>query len=542
MSHLTKIYFLLKAVLVQVKEWFLDYWRVWPWYKRVVAIIGPIAILILAIKILPTENPVEVAVDTPKFVVLARVTDLSNKTTPVPLVGQVTSVNEATIRAESSGRLTHVYRKLGDRVVAGQVIAEFENSGERASVLQAEGAYEAAKAARDIAQINSANTSVGIGDTKTNTLNAINSSYSTMDDLVRSKTDTAFSDPRSENPKLKVLVPDSALQTRVENERMTIEKLLTARAVRNSSLSVDSDLLSEIQKVQTEAQTVKNYLDNLNSVYVKSLPDQNFSQASLDAQKAVLNAGRATIAGTLTSLSASKVALQNGLASEEIAGRTTGDSSPNAASADASVKSAQGAYLAAVSRLEKTIIRSPISGTLNSLSIETGDYVAPTSQVAVVSNNGALEVLAYVSGDDASRITIGAPVKINSNIKGIVTRIASAIDPVTKKIEVRVGILDEKAGLINGQSVRIEVSGPTTAVPALAMASQVKIPLSAVKITPRESYVFTVSASSTLQRVDIQLGTLLGDEVEIVSGLTGDMIIVKDARGLKEGQVVSVNE
>jgi RND family efflux transporter MFP subunit len=451
-------------------------------------------------------------------------------------------VNEATIRAESSGRLTHVYRKLGDRVVAGQVIAEFENSGERASVLQAEGAYEAAKAARDIAQINSANTSVGIGDTKTNTLNAINSSYSTMDDLVRSKTDTAFSDPRSENPKLKVLVPDSALQTRVENERMTIEKLLTARAVRNSSLSVDSDLLSEIQKVQTEAQTVKNYLDNLNSVYVKSLPDQNFSQASLDAQKAVLNAGRATIAGTLTSLSASKVALQNGLASEEIAGRTTGDSSPNAASADASVKSAQGAYLAAVSRLEKTIIRSPISGTLNSLSIETGDYVAPTSQVAVVSNNGALEVLAYVSGDDASRITIGAPVKINSNIKGIVTRIASAIDPVTKKIEVRVGILDEKAGLINGQSVRIEVSGPTTAVPALAMASQVKIPLSAVKITPRESYVFTVSASSTLQRVDIQLGTLLGDEVEIVSGLTGDMIIVKDARGLKEGQVVSVNE
>ena len=36
-----------------------------------------------------------------------------------------------------------VYKKLGDYVNAGEVIAEFENSGERAQVLQAEGAYDA---------------------------------------------------------------------------------------------------------------------------------------------------------------------------------------------------------------------------------------------------------------------------------------------------------------------------------------------------------------------------------------------------------------
>ena len=69
-----------------------------------------------------------------------------------------------------------------------------------------------------------------------------------------------------------------------------------------------------------------------------------------------------------------------------------------------------------------------------------------------------------------------------------------------------------------------------------------KIPLSAVKITPRETYVFTLSATNTLEAVQVELGTLLGDEVEIKSGLTGDMQIVKDARGLKTGEVVSVNQ
>ena len=59
----------------------------------------------------------------------------------------------------------HVYtNNLETLLWAGQVIAEFENSGERASVLQAEGAYDAAKAARDLARINQGSATVSLSE------------------------------------------------------------------------------------------------------------------------------------------------------------------------------------------------------------------------------------------------------------------------------------------------------------------------------------------------------------------------------------------
>ncbi len=538
MKHLQKIFLLLKAIGNQIIQWFLEL----PPYKRVVAVLGSLAIIFIAAKVLPSKKVEEVVADTPKGVMLASVSDLSNKSVAVPLVGQVTSVSEAVIRAESSGRLTKVYKKLGDRVAAGQVIAEFENSSERAAVLQAQGAYEAAKAARDIALINTANTSVGVNDTKTNTLNTINSSFATMDDIIRAKTDVAFTDPRTDSPRLKILLPDFVLQTKIENERKEIEKILVARFSKNMTLTTDSDLVSEIQKVQSEVQTIKNYLDDLSSAYVKAMPNEVNSQAMLDGQKAMVGVGRSTVSGTLTALTASKVALQNSLAGEEIAGRTTGDKNPNTASVDAQVKTAQGGYLAALSRLEKTIIRSPISGTLNSLTIDTGDFVSPTAQVAIVSNNGALEVMTYVTNEDLDEVKVGSKVKINSDSKGIVTRVAGAIDPVTKKIEVRIGITEGETKLINGQSVRVEISNNSTEKnnTKVVVNDLIKIPLASVKITPRESFVFTVDASNTLQAVPVVLGTLFGDEVEIRGGLDQGMIIVKDARGLKPGENVSI--
>jgi multidrug efflux pump subunit AcrA (membrane-fusion protein) len=536
-THLQKIVFLFKAIGRQITSWFLEL----PPYKRVMAVAGVILIIIIASRILPSAAKEEELVDMPKSVTLASVYDLSNKTTSVPLVGQVTSTNEATIRAESSGRLTKVYKKLGDKVYAGQVIAEFENSGERAAVLQAEGAYESAKAGRDIALINSANTTLGIDDIKTNTINTINSTFTTIDDIVRAKTDVAFTDPRTENPRLKVLIPDSILQSSIEQQRNQIEKMLVARFTKNLAMNNNSDLIAELQKVQAETQIVKNYLDDLGNAYVKALANQEFSQSSLDVNKSIVGGSRSAISGTLSSLSGAKVALQNGIAAESIAGRTTGDKSPNTASVDAQVKTAQGGYLSALSRLEKTIIRSPITGTLNSLTIDTGDYVTPSAQVAVVSNNGALEVVTYITSEDIKRVQVGGVVNINGKLKGVVTRIASAVDPITKKIEVRVGISEEGAQLVNGQSVRVEVGGESVSNVKVIASQIIKIPLSAVKITPRESYVFTLSGSSTLVSVPVELGTLLGEEVEIVTGLTPDLMIVKDARGLKAGEEVTVN-
>lgn len=517
----------------------------WTWYReqplwRQITEAVVIVVAVIAISSLGGEESAAQATKSPRTVELAQVSDLANSDTSLSLLGTVTSTSEATIRSESSGKLTRVYKKLGDGVTAGQIIAEFENSGERAAVLQAEGSYDAAKAAREIARINSGTTNTSLAETKNTVLNTIASAYINMDDAIRVRTDSAYTDPRTADAKWNVLVPDSMLTLSLEAKRKTIETQLVNRDKRNRTLSTASDLISELNTIQTEAQTIKTYLDDMATAYSKAVPDTTYSQAQIDAGRAGVSAARSSIAATLSSITGSRTSLNAAIAAQEVAGRTTGDTSSEIATADASVKQALGAYNAALSRLEKTIIRSPISGTLNSISIETGDFISSFTEVAVVSNNGALEVLAYVTEDDAKRISVGSEVLIDGTAKGVITRVASAIDPRTKKIEVRVGITDRNAALVNGQSVRIAITKEKKTTGTLT--GPLKIPLSALKLTPSGAYVFIVNASSSLETVPVKEGAILGEEIQILSGLTGAETIVTDARGLKAGMTVTVKE
>lgn len=534
-THIKKISIYGKGIYKQLLSMFLELPR-----NKQVAVVGVAMVILYGVIHLFTSNSekAEDIIKSPRSVVLRSVSEITNKESSVPLLGIVTSTSEATIRSESSGKLTRVYKKLGDYVYAGEIIAEFENSAERAQVQQAEGAYEAAKASRDISKINNNTTISSLADSKTNALNTLSNAYTAMDDAIHTKTDSAFSDPREINAKFLPIVPSMSLIYSLETTRVEVEKMLTARSIRNKTLTTSDDLASEIVTMQKEVTFIKTYLDDLATAYSKSIPDSRFSQATLDNSKASINITRSTLSGILSSLSGAKTSLTASTNAEaSISG--TGTYSGSTGAVDAQVKQALGLYNGALSRLEKTIIRSTITGTLNSLNIQTGDFITQFSEVAVVSNNGALEVVTYVTDDDAKRIQTGNTVSIAPNIQGVITRIASGIDPTTKKIEVRVGILSKSQSLINGQSVQLRVS--RSIEKKTNTNNPISIPISALKITPTKSLVFTVNSSSTLVEMEVTTGAILGEEIQILSGLTQETTIVTDARGLKEGMEVTIS-
>lgn len=532
----------LRSRLSALYQWFFNLTK----KQQALIVAALILALFSASKLVGTDTVAEVALEQKdRKVTLALVGDLTQNINTLPLVGVVESTNEAVIRSETSGQLTRVYRKLGDRVSAGQTIAEFDNAAERAAVLQAEGAYDAAKAGRALAGGNSAIVGVNSGtsesalrDVKASILNTLASAYISLDDVIRSKTDSVYNNPQSTQPSLIMFIPDTTLKTRLENSRVAIEALLKNREERNKTITIDSDLKAELVLMQSEIETIKNYLSELSRAYSIAVSGPTYSQASIDAQKAVVSVARSTVSGSLSSVIAAQTALTSSIAAQEVAGQSVTNTGPSIASADASVKSALGAYRAALARLDSTIIRSPISGTLNSLSIETGDFVGQSTQVAVVSNNGTLEVVSYISEEDAVRVAVNSPVRINTDGKGVVRRIASALDPLTKKIEIRIGILGSQSDYINGESVSLTLGNDVKTTPKTQKNTPIKIPLSALKITPQGSFVFTVSSSSIATAVPVVMGQLLGEDVRIVSGLTKDMLIVRDARGLKDGMKV----
>ncbi len=144
----------------------------------------------------------------------------------------------------------------------------------------------------------------------------------------------------------------------------------------------------------------------------------------------------------------------------EVAKNEVEASKQSASGAEFSVKSAQAALQEAQKNLTKTTIFSPVNGTISKLSVEKGERVVGTSQMAgteimTIANLNEMEVNVDVNENDIVRVGIGdsAEIEVDAYIgrkfRGVVTSIANSanvtgalVDQVTN-FEVKIRILQE---------------------------------------------------------------------------------------------------
>ena len=117
---------------------------------------------------------------------------------PLALFGDVKSRSEANIKTEASGRVAHVYKKIGDTVSAGEVIADIENSRELASIGQANALLAQAVASQNISQISQGSSSDFLKEARNNAVNSLRSTYDGIEDAIRNKIDPMFLNPQKE--------------------------------------------------------------------------------------------------------------------------------------------------------------------------------------------------------------------------------------------------------------------------------------------------------------------------------------------------------
>ncbi len=447
----------------------------------------------------------------PREVTVARIADLMSGGNSLSVVADIKSVNEAEISTEIGGRITRVRASLGDVVGAGQVLAEIENSSQRAVVLQAEGSLDAAKASR--------------GSTQGSSVSTLLTAYAAVNSAIEDAVGQMVAEPESSQPRFTVSSRDTAALSEIESMRPRMRAIMKRQEAQALTISSKTDLAGELELVEPELREVRVYLDIVIRALNAGVARDDMPIATISGYIADVTAARTSVTASLSSVSAARNALPN--------------ADSGVSSSEAAIKQAEGAYNAALASLEKTIIRSPISGTLNNFTIKLGDFVSPTQQVAVVSNNGALEAIAYVSEEDKSRIAVGQKVTLEGDLTGTITRIAPALDPVTRRIEVRIGLpAAAMKVLTNGQSVRVELS-KSGAEPVKPTNGIISIPITALKMEANRNIVFSVFEGK-LAAHEITIGKLSGEYVQVTQGLTADSEIVVDARGLKEGDEVAV--
>lgn len=423
------------------------------------------------------------------------------------VLGTIRSITEAEVLAQAGGTVVGVNARLGQSVPAGFVLAELENAAQRAAVLQAEGAYDAALASR---------ASVSPVDSETAARNAYRAAFASVDTTLENQIDTFFGGPTPAGPDL-LINPAGSDANALSRERAEIGRVMDAWAAAVAQADrEDADEL--LAKAEADTRAVQTFADHL-----AEAANRNESRATAE-QLAALASARAALGGTLSSITAAMAGYRSG-------------STGSTASVDAGVKSALGNLRLAQSNLEKTVIRAPIGGTVNFLPVRVGDYVTPLAHVATVAQNGALEAVAFISEDSRAGLSVGTKLAVEG-APGVVTAIAPALDPVTKQIEVRIAV-DQGSSLVNGQAVHISL--PESAVPAAsASLSGIRLlPLTSVKLSAGARVLFMV-IDGRLAAVPVEIGDVRGDRIEVMTDLPDDARIVTDARGLSEGQAVSV--
>lgn len=449
-------------------------------------------------------------------VTVARVSELISDRGSFPTLGHVRSQTEATVQTESQGQIVRVTYDLGDFVTAGAIIAELENASERASVRQAEAAL--AQLERGVIRQE--------GDARASALNTYRNAFTVADDAVKNKADQFFSAPLTSAPRINIGYFEIS---DINSRRGAINDILSAWQNNLDTISTSDDLEAALAKAETDLAFIKRFLDDLSSLVNRQKVSNSLSQTTLDAQKAAVSSARTSVDAAFTNITSA----QNELASADTTGIGTERQNEIAA--------AEALLSAARATLEQTIVRAPISGTINSLDLERGDFVSAFTPVVTIANNNALLVEAFVTATDKRNIAVGNEAIIDDRYSGIITNIAPGLDPTTNRVKVEIGVQDEGVDLTHGSTVRLEIerneveqSGDTP--------QEIIIPITALKVGTDSIVVFTVSDENTLVAHAITEGPLVGSNIVIEEGVTPDMEIVLDARGLNEGDRVQIAE
>lgn len=455
----------------------------------------------------------------------------------VTLLGNVRAFTQAAVTTQRAGRVVRVNVVLGQSIEAGRVLATLENAAESASVIQAEGAYEAALAAKAQAVAADSRDAVGVDESQNTTLaaqnaavNSYKSAYTTVNGIILNSIDTFFTSPNGMIPGLRI---DGYGQTSYLNsERVAYQDLLANWQRTANTLQPTDDLQAVLAAAETNIDRTVDLVDTFITLFNRS-----DNGRYTDDQLLTFSTNFITQRTVLLEVKNAIKAAQLGLNSANTAGEraTISTSVSSVPAADAQIKQALGALRAAQANYAKTVLRSPISGTINSLNIKAGDFINSFVKVAEVANNDALEIITFISDKQRAVLSVGDSVFIENEYEGRITQISPAIDSATRKTEVR--IVTENTDIQNGETVTItkEVAATPT------KNTTVTIPLTAVKFEIKDGFIFDV-VNGVLVQKPVKLGTIRGDSVEIIDGLSMTDRFVVDARGLLAGSEITITQ
>jgi len=207
-------------------------------------------------------------------------------------------------------------------------------------------------------------------------------------------------------------------------------------------------------------------------------------------------------------------------------------------SAEARLRDAESAVTFAQDRVNKSVIRAPLSGTIYQFDLKPGAYLNAGDLVASIGQLTKVRVKVFVDEPDLGRVARGKPVVITWDAmpgrqwKGVVDKTPTQIVALgTRQVgEVLCVIDNPDHDLLPGTNVNVDIT-------AEEAASALTIPKEAVRREAGQAGVFAL-AGNTLVWKKITLGVSNTTRAQ-VEGLTeNDAVALPSEKSLKNGMIV----
>ncbi len=208
--------------------------------------------------------------------------------------------------------------------------------------------------------------------------------------------------------------------------------------------------------------------------------------------------------------------------------------------ARARVESARAQLDAQQLRLRHTQLLAPDAGVISARMASLGAVAGAGAEMFKLIRQGRLEWRAEVTSAEIGRITPGMVVQVTApsgaQARGRVRTLAPTVDAATRNGLVYVDLQATAGGSFKpGMYARGEFE--------LGNSAALTVPQTAVVMREGFSYVVQVSPDNRARQVKVQTGRIVGDQIEIRSGVgPQDKLVTSGGSFLSEGDLVRVVE
>ncbi len=186
--------------------------------------------------------------------------------------------------------------------------------------------------------------------------------------------------------------------------------------------------------------------------------------------------------------------------------------------------------------LQRTELKAPFAGTINSVAVDAGDTVSINDPVLTLIDAKNLDLYLEVRGEVVANLQLGQiiPVELDNRIlQARLQALALDPDPLTSTHAIRIRLTDSLArpGML------------AAAVLPLGVMREVQtIPVASVLSISTGADVF-VYLDGRLSKTPIKLGARVGDRYVVRSGLPDDvMVVARDVAAMSDGQSVTLEQ